>query len=275
MRWACGIEYDGSQFHGWQRQSNDLNALHDTVQETLEKAISAIAETPITITCSGRTDAGVHAVQQVIHFDTEVERPIAAWIKGVNTILKRSITVHWAQPMPQDFHARYSATNRAYRYIIYNNRVRPALFRDYMTWEYRDLDVGLMEEGAKVLIGEHDFTSFRSSICQARHPIRTITKLSLHRNDNLIIMDIEANAFLHHMVRNIAGVLLCVGSKRHPTDWVKEVLEARNRSEAANTASANGLYLLMPYYPEVYKIPNPTVSIPLVKPCQFPSTQVQ
>lgn len=238
MRIALKIEYDGRPFCGWQHQDN-----LPTIQAYVEKALTTVANHPVTVICAGRTDAGVHALQQVVHFDTTAIRPERAWVFGCNRILPSAIAIHWAKVMPDDFHARFSAIARQYRYIIYNHPVRPALQYGLVTWFCHPLDVELMQQGANYLLGENDFTSFRSVACQARTPMRNVMSIKIHREQEKVIIDIKANAFLHHMVRNIVGVLLEVGVKRRAPIWVQQVLQARDRRCASATAKPDGLYL--------------------------------
>lgn len=247
MRIALIVEYDGSQYHGWQAQQG----LH-TVQGTLEAALSRIADEDIKVICAGRTDTGVHATNQVVHFDTDKERTVRAWIYGANSLLPKDICVRWGKEMPDTFHARYAGLSRRYRYIIHNTPIRSALLRSNMTWQYRQLDHRLMHKAAQALIGEHDFTSFRSVECQSKTPIRAVFSISVQRKLDFVSIDICANAFLHHMVRNIAGVLMAVGSARHPVEWVQEVLEAKDRKRGAETAPPYGLYLVSVAYPEEF-----------------------
>lgn len=244
MRIALIIEYDGSQYHGWQAQTGLR-----TVQGTLESALSQVADEEVTVVCAGRTDTGVHATHQVVHFDSNKERAIRAWIYGVNSFLPKDVCVRMGKEIPDTFHARYSATARRYRYVIHNTPVRPALLRSNVTWQYRQLDYKAMHEAAQHLVGEHDFTSFRSVECQSKTPMRRITQVSVKRKNDLIIMDICANAFLHHMVRNVAGVLMTVGAGRKPIAWVKDVLAAKDRKLGAETAPPYGLYLVGVTYP--------------------------
>jgi tRNA pseudouridine38-40 synthase len=251
MRIALTIEYDGSRYHGWQAQANLI-----TIQGMIETALSKVADMPIQVICAGRTDTGVHATHQVIHFDCDKERHIRSFIQGSNTFLPKDITVRWGKEVTSDFHARYTATSRRYRYIIYNHPIRPALFRSTVTWQYRALNEKLMNDAAQCLIGENDFTSFRSSECQSNTPMRKLTELTIFRKGDLIIIDIEANAFLHHMVRNIVGVLVQVGSMRMPVEWVESVLQAKDRKLGAETAPAYGLYLVGVTYPTEFEIPH-------------------
>lgn len=253
MRIALLLEYDGSQFHGWQSQEGLR-----TVQKSLEKALSQVADCDIEVVCAGRTDTGVHATHQVVHFDSANERSIRAWIHGANSYLPKDICVKWGREMPDDFHARYSALNRRYQYVIYNAPIRPALLRSGVSWYYRQLDHRLMEEGAKHLIGEQDFTSFRSVECQSNTPMRRVDQIKLARMGDFVIIDITANAFLHHMVRNIAGVLMAVGSGRKSPEWVKDVLLAKDRRLGAETAPPYGLYLVSVAYPEHFSVMSST-----------------
>lgn len=249
MRIALSVEYDGSRYHGWQAQAG----LH-TVQKMLETALSQVADTPVTVICAGRTDTGVHATNQIVHFDCEKERSIRAWMYGANTFLPKDVVVKWGREMIDSFHARYSAVSRRYRYIIYNSPVRPALLRSNVTWQFRQLDERKMQAGCRFLMGELDFTSFRSVECQSKTPMRHVSQLNVSRHGDLIVIDITANAFLHHMVRNIAGVLIAVGSGKKDPDWVGEVLEARDRKLGAQTAPPYGLYLVNVTYPAEYGV---------------------
>lgn len=239
MRVALSIEYDGGAYHGWQWQPG----LH-TLQGVIEQALSQVADNPVEITCAGRTDTGVHATHQVIHFDTQAIRPLRAWVHGTNNFLPKDICVKWAYDMPETFHARYSATARRYRYVILNTAVRPALFRGQVTWNYRMLDHDAMRTASTYLLGENDFTTFRSVECQSKTPMRRIISLNVSRFSNWVVIDITANAFLHHMVRNIAGVLMSVGVGKNPPAWVGEILKAKDRRLGAETAPPYGLYLV-------------------------------
>ena len=249
MRIALMVEYDGSQYHGWQSQAG----LH-TVQQVLERALSRVADREVSVVCAGRTDTGVHATNQIIHFDCEAERTVRAWIYGANACLPKDVCVKWGREMPDEFHARFSAISRAYRYVIYNSPIRPALLRSNVTWQYRPLDHRLMHEAGQCLIGEQDFTSFRALECQSKTPMRDVHSLKVERNGDLIVMDISANAFLHHMVRNIAGVLIAVGSARRPVEWVNDVLAAKDRKLGAETAPPYGLYLVGVGYPPEFSV---------------------
>ena len=249
-RISLGIEYDGASVHGWQRQKDVAS-----VQEYLEKALTVIANKPIIVFCAGRTDAGVHATGQIVHFDSDVERPERAWTLGINANMPDTIAVTWAKPVSDDFHARFSATHRRYRYVIYNSRMRPAILHNGVTHEYRELDAEKMHEAAQALVGEHDFTTFRASLCQSKTPHRTVSSVSVHRQGRYVVLDIRANAFLHHMVRNITGSLLCIGAGEQPVDWMAHLLTLKDRAKAATTAKPNGLYLVDVTYPEHFGIP--------------------
>jgi len=250
VRIALGIEYDGSQFCGWQTQPSGCG-----VQDALEAAIAKIAGHEIATICAGRTDAGVHAWAQVVHFDTAVDRPVSAWVRGVNTHLPDGVAVTWAQPVDNDFHARYSARERCYRYVLLNHPVRPAAYHRHLGWFHLPLDVGRMREAASALVGEHDFTAFRSSECQAKSPVRDLRRLTLDRCGDYIEFEFAANAFLHHMVRNIVGSLLYVGSGRHDPAWLGELLAGRDRAAAAPTATGAGLYLIQVSYDARWAFP--------------------
>ena len=249
MRVALMVEYDGSQYHGWQAQTGLR-----TVQQALERALGRVADQEISVVCAGRTDTGVHATSQIVHFDCDKERATRAWIHGANSFLPKDVCVKWGAVMPDDFHARYSALSRRYRYVIYNTPIRPALLRCNMTWQYRQLDHRVMQEACQVLVGEQDFTSFRSVECQSKTPMRNVHHLQVTRRGDLVIIDITANAFLHHMVRNIVGVLMAVGSGRKPATWVKDVLLAKDRRLGAETAPPYGLYLVAVTYPEAFHV---------------------
>mgnify|MGYP003641222011 FL=1 len=249
MKFAGIVEYDGSDFCGWQRQSHA-----PSVQAAVEKAISQVANHETGIACAGRTDTGVHALGQVIHFETNAQRELRSWLLGVNSNLPRSVVLRSIKPVPEDFHARFSALSRSYRYIISNENVRPALLANRAAWEYSPLDVGLMQAGAKFLVGEHDFTSFRALACQAKSPVRKISRLNVQREGKLVIIDVTANAFLHHMVRNLAGVLMSIGKKEYSPEWAQQVLINRDRSCAGVTAQAQGLYFVSVQYDPKYQL---------------------
>lgn len=261
MRIALGVEYDGADFHGWQRQDHEGVP---TLQAAVEEAISLVANQPVEVFCAGRTDTGVHALEQVIHFDTTVERNEHAWIFGANSHLPRSIRVLWAQVVDQTFHARHTAKARRYRYIIYNHALRPCLTRQHVSWHHRRLDESKMAEAANYLIGEHDFSSFRGTDCQSPSPRRIMQELKITRDRDWIFLDVKADSFLHHMVRNIAGVLLEIGDGRRTPEWAKEVLAAKDRKQGGITASPHGLYLVRIDYPENYALPQQNSIIQLI-----------
>lgn len=246
---ALGIEYNGSAYNGWQGQKHGLG-----VQEVLEKALSYVANEPVKVVCAGRTDTGVHAACQVVHFETSAERSERAWVLGTNTRLPNDIGVNWAKPVDVSFHARFSALRRRYRYVICNRPVRPAILDKLVSWDYRPLDEQRMQQAAVYLQGEHDFSSYRAMQCQAKSPVRTVHQLEVTRSGDFIYIDIEANAFLHHMVRNIAGVLMAIGAGEKPVDWASEVLEHRDRRMGGVTAPPHGLYFMKVSYPEEFGI---------------------
>lgn len=251
MRIALGIEYDGSRFCGWQMQSHGTR----TVQHEIEKALSVVADSRVQVICAGRTDTGVHATGQVVHFDTQVDRLNKAWVMGTNANLPEDVCVHWAKPVGPDFSARFSATLRSYRYIILNRTARPALLSSRVTWVHGKLDAATMHDAAQALLGENDFTSFRSSACQARHATRLVQSIVVSTAGDFVYVDISANAYLHHMVRNIVGSLLQVGKSEKPVAWVGELLALKDRTRAGPTASAEGLYLVAVQYPDEYDLP--------------------
>lgn len=250
MKIALGIEYQGTHYCGWQRQHHC-----DAVQAQVEAALSAIATHPVDLSCAGRTDTGVHGLGQVVHFETTVERPIKAWVRGANTKLPGDVRVSWAKQIGDDFHARFSAFARQYRYVIFNREVHSAVLHNRVTWESYRLDESLMHEAAQSLIGEQDFTSFRASKCQAEHARREVQEIAVTRRGDMVFIDIRANAFLHHMVRNIAGTLMEIGKGHQSVSWVKELLTAKDRNLAAATAPASGLYFVNAFYPEEFEIP--------------------
>lgn len=251
MRIALGIEYDGSTYHGWQTQQPGV----DCVQNHVERAVGIVANHPAAVICAGRTDAGVHATAQVVHFDTAAARELKAWVLGVNAHMPRSIVVRWAKPVADDFHARYSAFARSYRYVILNTASRPALLSKQVTWHYRPLDALRMQAGASHLIGEHDFTSFRAMSCQSKSPMRYISDVRVMRHGDMVMLEVRGNAFLHHMVRNMAGALMDVGNGKREPDWIGTVLQARDRRLGAATAAPYGLYLVQVEYPDHFGIP--------------------
>lgn len=250
-RIAMGVEYDGSHFVGWQSQREG-----ETVQQNVEKALSKVANHPVKIFCAGRTDTGVHANEQVIHFETSASRKNYAWLSGCNTYLPKSISIIWAIEVPENFHARFSAIQRSYRYTILNRKVRPSILNNYVSFVRYPLDEEKMQQAAKHLLGTHDFTSYRTVACQAKSPIRTLLKLDVIREGEYIHLDLQADGFLHHMVRNIAGVLIKIGAGNAEVNWSKEVLEHRNRCFGGVTASSKGLYLKKITYPDEFILPN-------------------
>jgi len=252
FRVALGVEYKGSRYRGFQRQRAGV----PSVQESLEKALSRVAGgEPVTLSCAGRTDALVHASGQVVHFDTRVERSMHSWIMGANMNLPADISVTWAKLMPAHFDARFSAMARRYRYVIYNDQIRPAHMAEEVTWNHRPLDIERMRLAAEALVGTHDFSAFRARQCQAKSPVKTVHHLRLIEHGRLIVLDIRANAFLHHMVRNIAGVLMTIGAGERPVEWAREVLETRVRRTGGVTAHPYGLYLVQVEYPQEFDLP--------------------
>jgi tRNA pseudouridine38-40 synthase len=256
MRIALGIEYAGQAYFGWQRQD-----ISPTVQEVLESALSEVADEDIKVICAGRTDTGVHALQQVVHFETSSQRDSKAWQLGTNTKLPKDVAVTWVLNVDNEFHARFSAEKRTYQYLILNRRARPAIYNGLVTWEHQKLDYERMKQASLCLIGEHDFTSFRASACQANSPVRTVHKLEIYNSGDWYLITICANAFLHHMVRNIAGVLITIAKGKEDINWAAEVLEARDRKAGGITAQPHGLYLTDIKYPEKYIIPSPETLI--------------
>jgi len=251
MRVALGVEYDGGPFFGWQSQADG-----HTVQDALQAALSGIADEHIAIIAAGRTDTGVHALEQVVHFDTNVERPLSAWVRGVNALLPKTIAVLWAHAVPEEFHARFSAQARSYRYLLINRPVRSAVQYGKAGWFHAPLNVELMREAAQYLLGEHDFSAFRAAECQARSPIKNLLQLDIARQDDMIIFDLTAGAFLHHMVRNIIGCLVYVGKGKHPPQWIQQVLQGLDRSLAAPTFAPDGLYLRRITYDAKWGLPS-------------------
>jgi len=238
MKLALGLEYDGTDFHGWQTQPSG-----NTIQDHLEAALADFVGSPVETVSAGRTDAGVHASGQVVHFETAIDRPLWNWVRGVNAFLPAAIRVRWAHPVPDDFHARFSARSRAYTYSIYNHPIDSPLRARFATWVFQPLDVAAMQAGADCLLGEHDFTAFRASECQAASPVRDLQQAQWTQDGSLIVLQIRANAFLHHMVRNIVGSLFEVGRGARPAAWMAELLAARDRTAAGRTFPAQGLCL--------------------------------
>lgn len=248
MRIAMAVEYDGSGYSGWQLQKETSN----TIQGVVETAISKVADQPIRIHVAGRTDAGVHATGQIIHFDTQAERTERSWVFGANANLPNDVVMLWARPVSEAFHARFSAVRRSYRFVIFNRTVRPTFLAGRVTWTHKQIDIVPMIEASKCLLGEHDFSSFRAVGCQANSPVRTITRLEISQTGPYTYIDIEANAFLYHMVRNIAGVLMEIGAGEAVPEWCSEVLKLRDRTQGGVTAPAAGLYLVGVEYPEEF-----------------------
>jgi tRNA pseudouridine38-40 synthase len=252
-RIACRIEYDGSRYSGWQIQSHS-NA--ETVQGDLERGLSAVAAAPVRVHCAGRTDAGVHGFSQVVHFDAPATRSEKSWVVGTNTNLPPAVRVHWAVVVPGTFHARFSALSRRYRYVIADTPVQPAQLVGKVTWSRRPLAETTMDRAAQHLLGERDFSAFRAASCQSSTPMRDVQEVSVVRRGSLVVIDIRANAFLHHMVRNIAGSLMAVGKGTRGEDWIAGLLAGADRTRAADTAPPDGLYLVEVQYPTEYDLPD-------------------
>lgn len=250
MRVAIGVAYDGSPFEGWQSQPS-----RNTVQDRLEAALSEIAAHPIRVTAAGRTDAGVHATAQVAHFDTQAERPAGAWVRGTNAHLPGEVAVQWACNVAEEFHARYAAASRTYSYVLYNHPVRPSVCARKVGWFHLPLDLEAMRAGAECILGEHDFSAFRSAECQAKSPVRRVERAVIERRGDYLVFQFTANAFLHHMVRNLIGCLVYVGKGAQSSMWLSELLEARDRSLAAPTFGPEGLYLSAVTYPARWQLP--------------------
>ena len=250
QRLALGLSYRGTAYHGWQSQPDGR-----TVQDHVEAALSEFAATRVTTLCAGRTDAGVHAINQVLHIDAPVQREPFAWVRGSNRYLPKDIALQWCLPVAQDFHARNAALGRRYRYLLLQSPVRPALEAGLCGWSFKPLDGDAMRAAAARLIGEHDFSSFRAAECQALSPVKTMRAITIERRGAYWRFDFDASAFLHHMVRNLMGCLLAVGSGQHPPGWIAEVLAARSRDAAAPTFAADGLYFVGPYYDARFAIP--------------------
>lgn len=250
MRVALGVEYDGTAFSGWQIQPDQR-----TVQGCLEAALSIVANHPVSVVAAGRTDSGVHAIQQVVHFDTESVRSERNWILGLNANLPADMNVTWARPVDDDFSARFSALRRSYRYVIVNRVGRSALQRERMWWIFRPLDEVKMQQAADLLVGHHDFSAFRAQECQAKSPIKTLDSITVTRHDNCIAVDVVGQSFLHHMVRNIVGVLVPIGEGKKPVSWAKTVLESKDRSKGGITSPPQGLFFIYAEYPQHYQLP--------------------
>lgn len=257
-RIVLGVQYDGMHWHGWQTQPDG-----HTVQDRLEFALEQFARQPIATTCAGRTDTGVHAVEQVVHFDTPLDREMFSWVRGVNAFLPPSIAVRWACEVPRtedgnredDFHARFSARARTYHYVLYNHPVRSPLLAGRAGWVFRPLDVEAMRQGASYLVGTHDFSAFRAAECQARSPVKSMYSIDIARHGDLIVFTLRATAFLHHMVRNIVGSLILTGNGNQPPEWIGQVLAQRDRSLAAPTFMPDGLYLARIEYDAKWQLP--------------------
>lgn len=252
MRVALGVEYCGTGFRGWQSQAVGL-----TVQDVLEAALSAIGGAPIRVICAGRTDAGVHATHQVVHFDTTADRPLSAWVRGVNSNLPEGVAVRWAQVVDDQFHARFSARGRRYRYLLLNRPQRVGLWQGRVGWYHPPLDIKLMQEAAVQLIGEHDFSAFRAAECQAKTPVKVLSRADVRQQGNMFVFDFEASAFLHHMVRNLVGTLVYIGKGTHSPSWISELLLLKDRKYAAPTFSPDGLYFRGPVYEPHWGLPDP------------------
>lgn len=250
MRIALGVEYDGSAYYGWQSQPHG-----NTVQDVLQAALSGVAAQPVAVIAAGRTDTGVHALEQVVHFDTGVERPLSAWVRGTNALLPKNVSVLWAHAVPDEFHARFSAHGRSYRYVLLDRPVRPAIRHGKVGWFHLPLDVEAMRAAAAYLLGEHDFTAFRAAECQAKSPVKHLHRLDIRREGELIVFELAANAFLHHMVRNLVGSLVYVGKGKHSPEWVRDVLESRSRALAAPTFAPDGLYFCSAEYDAKWGLP--------------------
>ena len=262
-RIALGLQYDGSSWQGWQTQPHGK-----TVQDVLEKALSEFCQQPTETVCAGRTDAGVHAHEQVVHFDTSAERELFSWVRGVNAHLPSSIAVRWASEVDggeNGFHARFSATSRTYHYLIYNHPIRSPLWERRAGWVFRPLDVETMHHAAQALVGTHDFSAFRAAQCQANSPIRTLHRIHVQRQNDLVILTLNANAFLHHMVRNIVGSLIQVGNGNRPVSWIAELLASGERELAAPTFSPDGLYLAKVDYDGNWNLPSAETDLPFLK----------
>lgn len=253
MRLALGVSYRGHGYQGWQSQPGG-----NTIQDRLEAALASFADRPVTTLCAGRTDAGVHGLNQVVHFDADVHREPFSWVRGTNRYLPRDIAVQWCMPVEDRFHARNSALGRRYAYLLLESPVRPAIEGGMAGWSFRPLDAGAMQAAATLLIGEHDFSAFRSSECQAASPVKQLRRIDIHRRGAYWRFEFDASAFLHHMVRNIMGCLVAVGTGNRPAQWLADVLASRDRDQAAPTFAPDGLYFVGPYYDPRLAIPQHT-----------------
>ena len=249
-RWAAGVEYVGTRYSGWQWQGHA-----PSVQQEVERVLSTVADHPVKVTAAGRTDAGVHAYNQVIHFDSDAPRAPHAWLFGANSQLPRDVSLRWVQPVTDAFHARYGALSRRYRYVMLPSRARPALLDGRVAWVVGTLDAAPMHRAAQALVGEHDFSGYRDAGCQSSTPMRNVHRIAVTRNGDFVVLDIQANAFLHHMVRNIAGVLMAIGQGAQPESWARTVLEGRRRAAGGVTAEPGGLYFIGPDYPAGHGLP--------------------
>ncbi|MEW5905019.1 MAG: tRNA pseudouridine(38-40) synthase TruA [Pseudomonadota bacterium] len=254
MRIALGVEYDGSRYHGWQSQPDMAN-----VQDALQAALTSVASAPIEVVAAGRTDTGVHALEQVVHFDTPVARLLSAWVRGANAFLPSGIAVLWAHAVPDEFHARFSAQARSYQYVLINRPARLGVHAGKAGWFHASLDITAMRAAARYLLGEHDFSAFRAAECQAKSPIKTMTRLDIRQQGDTFIFELTANAFLHHMVRNIVGCLVYVGKGKHGPEWMRHILASRERKLAAPTFMPDGLYLRHITYDPKWGLPQGTM----------------
>ncbi len=252
QRWALGIEFNGRAYRGWQTQQAGVRS----VQFTLEQALAKVANHPVVLHAAGRTDAGVHASQMIAHFDSPAQRGARAWIMGTNTLLPPDIAIRWATPMPHTFHARFGAVARRYRYVLLNQPFRSALLAGQVTHVHQPLRLAPMQQALSLLVGTHDFTSFRAVACQSRQPVRTVLHARLSQQGPLVVLDIQANGFLHHMVRNIVGVLLKIGRDEQPVAWMAHLLQVRDRTQAGVTAPPDGLYFVNALYPPTFALPD-------------------
>jgi tRNA pseudouridine38-40 synthase len=255
MRVALGLTYSGGPYEGWQSQLSG-----NTVQDQLELALGKLAAQPVRVNCAGRTDAGVHALMQVVHFDTSLDRDPSSWVRGTNAFLPNDIAVQWAREVPDSFHSRGSAISRRYAYVLLESPVRPSVDAGRVGWVYRPMDQGTLESAASLLLGEHDFSSFRAAQCQAKSPVKTISRITVARRGPYWRIEFEANAFLHHMIRNIMGCLVAIGQGQQTTEWLSDVMSARSRKAAAPTFSPDGLYFLGPTYEDHFELPDRTAA---------------
>lgn len=251
QRFALGIQYVGTAYHGWQRQQEGVR----TLQSTLEEALSTVANEPVELVAAGRTDKGVHAIEQVAHFETHAQRTPYNWLRGLNALTPEDISVTWVQPMPSAFHARFSAQGRTYRYLLSFGTVKPALLMHRAAWIYGELALAPMQEAAKLLLGTHDFSAFRAADCQAKSPVKTLRRLTVHQHKNVMVFEAYADGFLMHMVRNLVGALVAVGRGEKPVEWVADVLASGDRRHHGVAMPAQGLYMFKVDYPEHFQLP--------------------